>query len=305
MASDDYDAGSAKASIENPIEMVLRRGAPGDDGPSIRGVASSLPWGALAAALIVSLRVWSVAHLNLSVALQLLTLTDASKVLLGLAVVTLPSIMIFVALYVHAVCTEILTGAIKSARSKEPVHFPNRSLLFFLLWAPVVAVAIAFVSLVSGALIVAGGLLLTIQRLVVGSRPKPRAEEPAPHPEVGSKPKPKAEEPAPHPEMTFRYRVTLIMVGLALIGFGFTLTCFDDTPWLPPDQITLTNGAVVVGYVAAESSSEFTVLLNSDRNIIDIPATEVKRQELCQFGNSGAVAQLFWGRRNPTVPTCA
>jgi hypothetical protein len=297
--------------VNNPIETAVRWGTSDGTRLSARGFADKVPWAALTATLIVSLRVWSVAHLNLAVALQLVELTSTANVLLGLAVAILPTIMIILALYVHFVCTESLTQAIRCARTKAPVHMGNRALAFFLAWPPVVVIALAFSSVPSGLLIVGGVLALTIEWIRRGSKPVKirelpeagRHESPQVNTEEVSESATEKDSKA-RQEISFGYRMVLIIAGLLIAGVGFSQIIFDDTPWLPPEQIALTNGTVIVGYIAASSSSSLTVLLNSDRDIVTIPESKVEASTLCQMSEHRMIAQLFWGS-SPAVPECS
>src|ERR1022692_2668269 len=114
--------------ITNPLTTALQTGTKDRSDSSARRFMTALPSGALVATLIVSLRILTVAHLNLSIALQLVTLTDTTKVLLGLAVILFEPLIICVALYVHLACTETLGEIITCARSKRPINVSNRSL---------------------------------------------------------------------------------------------------------------------------------------------------------------------------------
>lgn len=256
-----------------------------------RSVFHSLPWSAFAAALFVSLRIWSVAHLNLPVALQLVELTDTSKVLLGLTVVLFPTLVLFMALYVHLVCTESLADVLRSARTKKPVRLSNRGLIFIFLWLPIIFTAFAFIPISSVLLIVPGIALLTVSRVASRSRPAEDSDS-------SSK---------SAPSVPYAFRIVIVVGGMIGIGIGFFLMALDDTPWLPAEQIGLAGKAVVVGYVAAQSDSQLTVLLNGSRNIIVVPTADVQYRKLCQIskpaGGNTFIARLFWGH-NSTTPLC-
>jgi hypothetical protein len=279
-----------KDSIVSPIQWALYGGK--SEGQT-RKIFSSLPWAAFAATLFVSLRIWSVAHLNLPVALQLVELTDTNKVLLGLAVVLLPTLILGAALYVHLVCTESLTDLVKSARAKEPPRLSNRALAFAFLWLPVVFVALAFIPTSSALLILPGMALLTVSRVTSRSRPEKGASS-------NDSPDSKAGIP-------YRFRIIFVFIGLIGIGIGFFLIALDDTPWLPAEQIGLTNRATMVGYVAAQSDSQLTILIDSGRNITTVSMTDVRYRRLCQIskpaGGNTLIARLFWGH-DSTTPLC-
>jgi hypothetical protein len=291
MASDSSTAPSDSGRIANPLTAALAVRKDPEVMPSARRFVGVLPWSALAASLIVTLRILMVAHLNLSIALQLVTLTDTSKVLLGLAIIMFIPLLIFVALYVHLACIEILKDAIERARLKLPVDLPNRSLFFIFLWPFVAVLAFAFLASGSGLVALIGLILWSIQRLWIDTK---SSGSPRSTPAVDKKP-------------PFGFRIFLITSGLILMGVGFASICLNDTPWMPPERIILTNGSVVIGYVVAESNSEITILRNSDRSIITLPPTQVRSQVLCELAMSSGGKDLFvklaWGR-SPEVPLC-
>ncbi len=250
----------------------------------------ALPWSALAATMIVSLRILTVAHLNLSIALQLISLTDTPKVLLGLAILFFEPLLIVLALYVHLVCTETLGDAVRAARSKVPFEISNRSLAFAFLWPPVMVMAVAFFATRAGLLLLIGAALWTVQRVWLDTKP----------PEPGSPSKVR-------PKPSLGFHLFLIITGTILVGVGFAMVALDDTPWLPPERIVLTNGTIIVGYVVAESNSQLTILQNSDRSIINMSTSQVRSQRLCTIGASSGSGNLFvrlyWGA-GPEVPAC-
>ena len=254
---------------------------------------SVLPWSALGATFIVTLRVISVAHLNTEVALQLVQLTDTSKVLFGLAVVVFPDMVITAALYVHFGFTYVLRDIIKAARSRKQVNLPGRALAFALLWPPAIVLAIAFVPTFPGLFILVGVIVLTVVSVIRGTSP-------ARSPNVGA-------ASVREGGLSYRLRFIYITIGLALACVGVAMIAFDDTPWMPAEKLNLTNGRTVVGYVAAQSSSELVILLNSSRSIVTVPVDLVRSSSLCQvgkpLGGNQLIAQLFW-HDNSTVPLC-
>lgn len=278
--------------VINPLAATLEIGSETKVAPPVRRFMAALPWSALAAAFIVSLRILAVAHLNLSIALQLVALTNTAQVLLGLAVIMFQSLLLVVALYVQLVCTETLSDVIKSMRSKKSVNISNRSLFFIFLWPPAAVLALAFFANTEGLLILVGLILWTFQRAWIDTKP--------------------STQPAPAPRTTRKrsrgFRVILIITGTIMIGIGFGMVCLNDTPWLPPERILLTNEKVVVGYVVAQSGPELTVLLNSDRSLITLSTSQINSQMLCQlggqFGGSDLFVRLVW-KSSPNVPACA
>jgi hypothetical protein len=261
--------------------------------PSRRAWLSILPWSALAATFIVTLRVLSVAHLNTQVALELVQLTDVSKVLLGLAVVVFPTMVVAVALYVHLGCAYALKDVVKSARMKTEIDLPGRALVFALLWPPSIALAIAFVPLFPGVFILLGVIILTVVLVAYGSKPRLSL-----NPGTAT---------VPGKGLSYRLRIVYVVLGLVLSSIGFAMLAFDDTPWLPAERISLSNGTTVIGCVAAESSSQLIVLRNRDRSIITLPVALVRSSVLCEVGSplggNHLIAQLFWSH-NPVTPRC-
>jgi hypothetical protein len=289
--SEDVIEPSREGDVVNPIASILETGSEPIIAPSARRFMSVLPWSALAAAFIVSLRILTVAHLNLSVALQLVVLTNTAQVLLGLAVIMFQPVLVIVALYVFLVCTETLHDAVKSVRSKKFVIISSRSLFFIFFLPPVGVLAIAFFSNTGGLLCLGGALFWILQRGWIDSRPS-----------IESSSTPQARKKPGH-----THRVLLIVVGVLMMGYGFSQVLLNDVPWLPPERIVLTNDTVMVGYIVSESNSDLTILRDSDRSIITLPTNKVKDQILCQIGGASGgsdfFVQLAW-KSIPKVPAC-
>jgi hypothetical protein len=164
------DVPPATLNVPNSAEQTSSLSSTEPEGsPSGKRWLSIVPWSALAATFIVTLRILSVAHLNTQVALRLVQLTDVAQVLLGLAIVVFPTMVVVAALYVHLGCIYALTDMIKSARTKVPMNPPPRALAFFLLWPPLAAMAIAFVPLFPGLLILIGVMSITVVWVTRGS----------------------------------------------------------------------------------------------------------------------------------------
>jgi hypothetical protein len=262
------------------------------------------PWNALIAIFIVTLRLWSIAHMNPAVALSLVQLTSVSNVLFGLAVVVFPTIVICSGLYVHFICTEYLTIFTKNARSHIKYDPPDRLLAYFLLWPPVATIAVAFVPVFPGVLILAGIVILSIARVVTGSKPELKKPENAstrssPHVPPSSPGLPVGRMQG----ISYKLRFVYIAIGIVACCIGFAMLAFDDAPWMPAERISLTSGQVVVGYVVAQSDSDLSVLRDSDRDLILIPLAQVRSTELCGTNGDHYIAQLFW-RYNPPNISC-
>jgi hypothetical protein len=53
--------------------------------------------------------------------------------------------------------------------------------------------------------------------------------------------------------------------------------------WLPSERVQVTNGGQITGYVLSTESGWFTILLESDRTIIRLPASTVEARTICRL----------------------
>jgi hypothetical protein len=90
-------------------------------------------------------------------------------------------------------------------------------------------------------------------------------------------------------------------------------------PWLPLQQITLANDAVVVGYVLGEAEGQVVVMNDTDRTITLLQPDDIREREICQGGaqpggamsgvpqvslSGSALGLLLWGDDTPSYPSC-
>lgn len=77
--------------------------------------------------------------------------------------------------------------------------------------------------------------------------------------------------------------------------------------WLPPEQVTLTDGRTVVAYVVDVGDGWTTLLQDHDRTLIRVRTDLVQRRETCRVGKgapSRSLMEIIF-RSDPTkVPRC-
>jgi hypothetical protein len=79
--------------------------------------------------------------------------------------------------------------------------------------------------------------------------------------------------------------LALALYVLQIYSFSNSTTSYSDLirqPWLPAEQITLSSGPAVTGYVLASTSTSLEVLLNSTRSIVFYPNNTVVSERICQ-----------------------
>jgi hypothetical protein len=88
-------------------------------------------------------------------------------------------------------------------------------------------------------------------------------------------------------------------VGMAIIlAVSFFTIVGNTTPWLPSEEITLTNAKPVTGYVLSLSDQFMAVLLPYGRGISYINTADIKARKICTIGFTG----LIW-RSLPDLTT--
>jgi hypothetical protein len=76
-------------------------------------------------------------------------------------------------------------------------------------------------------------------------------------------------------------------------------------PWIPAQEITLTSGKTVVGFVLSNSDVSMEVLLSSPRSVVYYPNRLIKRQKICNADPSverGPLIRLVSAKS--TTPPC-
>ena len=113
-------------------------------------------------------------------------------------------------------------------------------------------------------------------------------------------------------------RVLRILLSVLVVGAAMTPLILQR-PWLPLQELTLTDGTVVVGYVLGDAEGQVVVMSDEDRTITLLPPGRIRRREICQGGAepggalsgapqlqlSGSVlGLLLWGDQTPNYPDC-
>jgi hypothetical protein len=74
------------------------------------------------------------------------------------------------------------------------------------------------------------------------------------------------------------YGQNLLLVFLLLLLFS--------SPWMPREQVTLTNEEALVGYVMGEQAGQ-TLILTRDRNVVWKRTPEIQNRRVCGYTRSG------------------
>jgi hypothetical protein len=91
-----------------------------------------------------------------------------------------------------------------------------------------------------------------------------------------------------------------LVAALTLVAFLW------PTPWIPPEQIELTDGTAFVGYVISEEPRESSVVLkNDDRTVVTIPVSEIAKSALCTTSTGGLGGLWFSSLFEMFVPEAA
>jgi hypothetical protein len=199
---------------------------------------------ALVSALVVVVRLWSVARFDPRVAYALLAVSVAPNILVGIAAVALTSAL-------PATAFVMALSALAYARTRRP--FTKRLVITIALvlgsivFSPTSVVLLFLV--VTIVMIVAFGIAW-----VVGTRLAFRG---------------------PGNEASFD------SVSLASYIMVIAVLATSSTPWLPPERLTMTNGSTIAGYVAGNEEPWMVVLTNPSRQILYLDPQMVSTRTLC------------------------
>ncbi|GIF95838.1 hypothetical protein [Catellatospora citrea] len=89
---------------------------------------------------------------------------------------------------------------------------------------------------------------------------------------------------------------TALVVGLAVFGLlGWLWVATRDTPWIPVERITQSTSSPIVGYILDEDGAWFTVMLENDRRVVNIPSAQISQREPCSRGDERTpLVMLVW-----------
>lgn len=90
---------------------------------------------------------------------------------------------------------------------------------------------------------------------------------------------------------------------IALLGWGAVAS--SDRPWLPPEEIRTTTAKTITGYVI-DSSSGLLLMREHDRSILRIPDREVARRTVCGTDASSPrslASRILWSEE-VSYPRC-
>ncbi len=104
----------------------------------------------------------------------------------------------------------------------------------------------------------------------------------------------KREAPEPFFEQLLKLVVALILVGVVSIRL-----------WLPIEDLQLTNGGHVVGYVLAQDNGWTSVLVEDSRIVIRFQTSELDARTVCSTGESVPLTIFQLIRPPPTLPLCS
>ncbi|GAA1401397.1 hypothetical protein [Catellatospora coxensis] len=227
---------------------------------------------AIAVGVTVLTKIWSVAHGNEYTMAALFTSQGGLNVTIAALVAGLPSlgylpmVLTYPALIAAAWAGHSLRGPVIAAVIASILAFatiPTGYLLIYL----VVAVA----SIGSSFLIV------WIRRRLLA-----KGRDPGELPFVLREPKSAHNTP--------------LAVGLAVFGLlGWLWVATRDTPWIPVERITQSTSGPVVGYILDEDGAWFTVMLEDDRRVVNIPSAQVSQRQPCSRGDERTpLVMLVW-----------
>ncbi|KAB2341527.1 hypothetical protein [Actinomadura rudentiformis] len=101
--------------------------------------------------------------------------------------------------------------------------------------------------------------------------------------------------------------VAVTVVGILV--FSSSATLFTTDPWIPVEQVTLSNKTTLVGYVVGSGDKWTDILQESDRQIKTIKSDDIASRTVCLVEKSGDTkrnVRTIWGVRlnKANYPVC-
>jgi hypothetical protein len=260
-----------------------------------RAVATNPPLAitlGIAAAFVV--KVWAVSNGSTTTALALIRTASTATVVAGLAVVAIPTLLLYAISYFSHMTTQVLNA--RETTKAGVWIFPTILLL-----------VIAIFSSVTAALIMAAGLVFVV--LISGIQWK-------------VKPTPAGEDTPSKATSRTRGRVMTALTGrtaralgtllldvciaVLLVGLAFVFV-LNDTPWMPAERIDQ-GKTDTVGYVIQENDQELVVLVEQTRQVIRIDRHDIDDRVFCQVKKPSSsdrpLLAMLGHRDQTTYPLC-
>jgi hypothetical protein len=101
----------------------------------------------------------------------------------------------------------------------------------------------------------------------------------------------------------------LLTIALTVVLLSVSLTIVDSKPWLPSQQFLLKHDRSFSGYILGVSGTQYTVMTETSRTVILLPAANIARRFYCQevgdSSTSSLASILFYsGASRPKFPIC-
>jgi hypothetical protein len=239
-------------------------------------------------ALVVVTKVTVAAGRDVNTALTIVGTSSKTTILFGIGILVLPSLFNVAALIAsfqltvriimraHVVAFRRLAGGPRSVGFVFDARCTWLLVLTTLLLAVLAVVGSAWLLLISLA-VVAGAALVGTLRLRTFRR------------DIQSPPKEQV-PPAATRSSQGGYAVCLLAVSV----FPLLIVALGSRMWLAPQQISVSGGKPLIGYVLAESvSGELTVLTERDRQVVEVPGTSVVARSICTLPNDSRLRSIL------------
>jgi len=261
--------------------------------------------------LSLAAKIVAVAHGDQSKAASIATESDKAKIVFGLGVQLLPPLLLLIG---SLLADEVLARSLKRALLREvrsssirdvpllDLVFALALLLLMLLGVRLLIWPYEVLLLVFGGYVIcfypfARLLLWTLRRR---RRKKSRSiSNTAAYPAAG----PKKASILADPKKLYNFST----IGFLLTFFISCYGALDDTPWLPPNNVTV-QGKTYVAYVLYEEFGNVTLLRDSDRNVLYFKEEDVGGRTVCTRSSRAttrSIEEIWFKHIREMRPHCA
>jgi hypothetical protein len=223
-------------------------------------LTSNLHLGALVfgagSAVLVALRLISVARFNPETAYGILQASGTSNVIIGTVISLIPSIAIIVALYL--ILVRVLS---RSPKTDPRAEFARWMLVFLLALIGLLTIPFKYVVYVGPGILVFLGFIVAILIIKIRAMKVPANE-------TGETDPSETGETSSRLQRDWGWKGTAFAIFSALlIALTVMFGVVFSPPWMPAERLTLNDNTTVTGYVLAQTSDGLTFMQAKSREI--------------------------------------
>lgn len=90
------------------------------------------------------------------------------------------------------------------------------------------------------------------------------------------------------------------------VGIAWLILVFNDQMWLPAEQISLSSGEIVVGYVLNPDGNDLVLLRDQPRDLVRLNGTAIAARGFCRIDDRDprSLVNLLLRQERPKAPEC-